>query len=295
MRRFASSSPTAPLASGPRKVNAPGSASRGNAPHAITSASYSYSAPAAVRTRPAPGSTSASEARSNPTPQAWARSASSSAWTRPSPNGSRTANGRYQNSVSGAINWICTRSSASARRASVASSAATPPPAIRTRNASLAAIGPASRAGSRPPSGRPPISLAENPQCASAGSAAQHAECAGCERWQPARDRVFTSRLGMCRAGTGELASVAPRNSAGDEHRAGRGVQDAVGHAAEQEPLQRAPAVRAEDDQDRARLAGRGADLLDRIALPKLGRRSDASLPNELDRVLQDASGVLTL
>src|SRR6266540_142948 len=52
--------------------------------------------------------------------------------TSPTRNGSATASGRYTKSDSGATSVIATRSSASARRASVASSAATPPPAIRT-------------------------------------------------------------------------------------------------------------------------------------------------------------------
>src|SRR5512132_338543 len=79
------------------------------------------------------GETSASDPCSYIAPQPAASSSSGKRTTEPSPNGSATESGRYVNTRSGATSVSSTRSSASCRSATIASSAATPPPAMTTR------------------------------------------------------------------------------------------------------------------------------------------------------------------
>src|SRR6266508_1054643 len=79
------------------------------------------------------GETSANDACSYVAPQPAASSSSGRRTTEPSPNGSATESGRYVNTRSGATSVSSTRSSARCRSATIASSAATPPPAMTTR------------------------------------------------------------------------------------------------------------------------------------------------------------------
>jgi len=79
------------------------------------------------------GSTAWAPARWSTTPRSLRSGWMSYRRASPRPNGSATASGLSTNSGRGVTSSMCTRSSASARRARTASSAATPPPTIVTR------------------------------------------------------------------------------------------------------------------------------------------------------------------
>ena len=120
------------ISAGPRKVSAPGMAGNGNAPHATRSISYGICVFLDVYATCRHSSMPVRAPSVKLTPIWRARPSSSKCVTVPSSKGAATEAGLYQKCGSGARSSTATRSAAWTCRASAASRAATPPPAMRT-------------------------------------------------------------------------------------------------------------------------------------------------------------------